>query len=163
MGNDYTVDELNDQLKHTNELLKDAEKRFESLLKIVTNMNKTATKSTGTYGSSSTDKVFKQAEKKTHEFNKQMDKMLDVRQQLIDSEYDRLDKNRREGQEKTRQFILMRRETKMMEESGKTKRKEMSLQAKRIDMMGRLAGGAQGGLAGFIGMGFGQVLSRGSE
>ena len=163
MANDYTVDELNEQLKRTNELLKDAEKRFEGLLKIVTNMNKTATKSTGTYGSSSTDKVFKQAEKKTHEFNKQMDKMLEVRQQLIDQEYDRLDKNRREGQEQTRQFILMRRETKMMEESGKTKRKEMSLQAKRIDMMGRLAGGAQGGLAGFIGMGLGTALARGSE
>jgi len=163
MGNDYTVDELNEQLKRTNQLLKEAEKRFEGLLKVVTNMNKTATQPTGTYGSSSTDKVFKQAEKKTHEFNKQMDKMLEVRQQLSDQEYDRLDKGRREGQENTRQFILMRRETKMMEESGKMKRKQMSLQAKRIDMMGRLAGGAQGGLAGFIGMGFGTALARGSE
>ena len=163
MANDYTVDELNEQLKHTNELLKDAEKRFEGLLKIVTNMNKTAQKSGGMYGSSATEQVFKRAEKKTHEFNRQMDKMLEVRQQLIDSEYDRVDKNRKESQEQTKQFILMRRETKMMEESGKTKRKEMSLQAKRIDMMGRLAGGAQGGLAGFIGMGFGTALARGSE
>lgn len=163
MGNDYTVEELNQQLKNTNEMLKEAEKRFEGLLKIVTNMNKTAQKSGGMYGSSATEQVFKRAEKKTQEFNKQMDKMLDVRQQLIDSEYDRVDKNRKESQEQTKQFILMRRETKMMEESGKTKRKEMSLQAKRIDMMGRLAGGAQGGLAGFIGMGLGTALARGSE
>ena len=163
MANDYTVDELNEQLKRTNEMLKEAEKRFEGLLKIVTNMNKTAQKSGGMYGSSATDQVFKRAEKKTHEFNKQMDKMMDVRKQLVDQEYDRVDKNRKESQEQTKQFILMRRETKEMEESAKTRRKEMSLQAKRIDMMGRLAGGASGGLAGFIGMGFGTAAARGAE
>lgn len=163
MANDYTVDELNEQLKRTNEMLKEAEKRFEGLLKIVTNMEKTAKKTGGMYGSSATDEVFKRAEKKTHEFNKQMDKMMDVRKQLVDQEYDRVDKNRKESQEQTKQFILMRRETKLMEESGKTKRKEMSLQAKRIDMMGRLAGGASGGLAGFIGMGFGTAAARGAE
>ena len=126
MANDYTVDELNEQLKRTNEMLKEAEKRFEGLLKIVTNMEKTAKKTGGMYGSSATDEVFKRAEKKTHEFNKQMDKMMDVRKQLVDQEYDRVDKNRKESQEQTKQFILMRRETKLMEESGKTKRKEIS-------------------------------------
>lgn len=157
MANDFSVDELNEKLNKTNQLLKEAEKRFEDLLKVVKNLQNSAGKG-GMYGSDATTEIFKRAEKKTTEFNKQMDKMHQVRQMLIDAEYDRVGDLEKERQERTKQFILMRRETHAMVESQKTKRKEMSLQAKRLDLIGRMAGGAGGGLAGFIGMGVGTAI-----
>jgi hypothetical protein len=159
MANDkqYDLDELNQKLEKMNDLLKSGEKRFEELLKIVNNLQKAGGKG-GMYGSDATTEIFKRAEKKTTEFNKQMDKMHQVRQMLIDAEYDRVGDLEKERQERTKQFILMRRETHAMVESQKTKRKEMSLQAKRLDLIGRMAGGAGGGLAGFIGMGVGTAI-----
>ena len=162
MANDFSVDELNAQLQKTNDLLKSAEKRFEDLLKIVNNLQKTGGKAP-MYGSDATTEIFKRAEKKTTEFNKQMDKMYKVRQLLIDAEYDRVGDLEKERQERTRQFILERRKTAEMVEDSKTRRKEMSLQAKRIEMIGRMASGAGGGLAGFIGMGVGTGVARLAE
>jgi len=160
MANDFSVDELNEQLQKTNELLKAAEKRFEDLLKIVKNLQRNAS-ITGV-ASNATAEYNKRAEKKTLEWGKQMDKMMHVREQLINLEYDNIRDYERERQERTRQFILKRRETAEMIENAKTRRKEMSLQGKRLDLytkvIGSMAGGAGGGLGGFIGMGVGSAI-----
>ena len=150
MANDYSVDELNEKLNKTNQLLKEAEKRFEDLLKVVKNLQDSAGKG-GMYGSDATSEVFKRAEKKTTEFNKQMDKMHQVRQMLIDAEYDRVGGLEKERQERTKQFILMRRDTATMIETEKTKRQQLRLMTKFLGT----GGGMSGGLGGFLGMGAG--------
>jgi len=162
MANDYSVDELNEKLNKTNQLLKEAEKRFEDLLKVVKNLQDSAGKG-GMYGSNATSELAKRYEKKVQEEIKLMDKAYQIKSLLIDQEYDRVEQNRKEAQDNTRQFILKRRETAELIENAKTRRKEMSLQAKRIEMMGRMASGAGGGLAGFIGMGVGSGAARLAE
>ena len=164
MANDkqYDLDELNQKLEKMNDLLKSGEKRFEELLKVVNNLQKTGSKAP-MYGSNATSELAKRYEKKVQEEMKLMDKAYQIKSLLIDQEYDRVEQNRKEAQENTRQFILKRRETAELIENAKTKRKEMSLQAKRIEMMGRMASGAGGGLAGFIGMGIGSGAARLAE
>ena len=160
MANDFSVDELNEQLQRTNELLKAAEKRFEDLLKIVKNLQRNSS-ITGV-ASNATAEYNKRAEKKTLEWGKQMDKMMRVREQLLNLEYDKVGDLERERQERTRQFILERRKTAGMIEDAKTRRKEMSLQGKRLELytkaIGSVTGGASGGLGGFIGMGVGSAI-----